>query len=331
MKIESHEKDGATFLTVTNDANLALTLCDFGAGLYEVRYDGKPMSIAEADKNKWLHSDAYFGKTVGRIAGRLANGKLPYLGNVYAVDTNEGPNTLHGGHGGFSFRPFKMDVLHLGDGLAVDFYYLSKAGEEGFPGEVNLRVRYFLSNDQPTYKIIYESKVSEQTPLNFTSHTYFNLGGEPTIEKQKLTVLSHETETYDSALIPLGFVSSPASLDFSKGKLVGQDINDPALQKSRAKGYDHCFKFAPHEKQTPVIRLENGTYVLEISTTLPCAQIYSYNYPSLGEMLSNGQKANLHGGLAIEPVYAPGDFHTMTVLPFEGRKDVIEYHFSKKE
>jgi aldose 1-epimerase len=331
MKMESHEKDGSSFITITNDVGLSLTLCDFGAGLYEVRYDDKPMTLAELDKDSWLHSDAYFGKTVGRIAGRLSGGKLPYLGNVYSLDTNEGRNTLHGGKGGFSYRPFKMDVLHLEEGLAVDFYYVSKAGEEGFPGEVNLRVRYFLSSDEPTYKIIYESKVSEQTPLNFTSHTYFNLGGEPTVEKQKLTLLSKENETYDPELIPLGFEASPSYLDFSLGKAIGEDINAPALQESRTKGYDHCFKFLPHGKKEPVIRLESEEYALEISTSLPCVQVYSYNYPHLGEAMSNGQKAQLHGALAIEPVYAPGDFHTMTVLPFEGRKDVIEYHFSKKE
>jgi aldose 1-epimerase len=331
MKIESHEKSGFTFVSITNDVNLELTLCDFGAGLYEVRYLGKPMTIAEMDKTKWLHSDTYFGKTVGRIAGRLKEGKLPYLGNVYSLDTNEGRNTLHGGKEGFSYRPFKMDVLHLEEGLAVDFYYVSKAGEEGFPGEVNLRVRYFLYSDKPVYKIIYESKVSEQTPLNFTSHTYFNLGGEVTVEKQRLTVLSHETETYDPELIPLGFVPSPSYLDFSMGKAIGQDIENPALQKGRTKGYDHCFKFLPHDKQTPVIKLESDSFALEIRTSLPCAQIYSYNYPCVGEALSNGEKATLHSGVAIEPVYMPGDFHTMTVLPFEGRKDTIEYTFTSKE
>jgi aldose 1-epimerase len=331
MKIESREKDGATFISVTNGVGLELTLCDFGAGIYEIRYDGKPMTIAEMDKSHWLHSSAYFGKTVGRIAGRLPQGKLEYLGNSYSVDVNEGRNTLHGGHGGFSYQPFKMDVLHLEEGLAVDFYYVSKDGEEGFPGEVNLRVRYFLYSDEPKFKIVYESKSSEQTPLNLTCHCYFNLGGEKNVEQQRLQILANETQTYDGELLPQGFVPSPSCLDFSSLKPIGQDIQAPLLQKSRTLGYDHCFRFLPHQKEAPVIHLESDAYALDIATSLPCAQVYSYNYPHVGEKLTNGQVASLHSGLAIEPVYAPGDFHAMTVLPYEGRKDTILYTFNKKE
>jgi len=263
------------------------------------------------------------------LAGRVKDGKLDYLGKTYSLSVNEGKNTLHGGQKAFSFRLFKMDVVHLGDGVAADFYLISPAGDNGFPGECALRVRYFLLEEEATLRISYQSKVTEQTPLNFTSHTYFNIGGEKNVDQQILTVASHQVETYDAELIPLGFAPAPKCLDFSKGKAVGQDINDPYLQNSRTGGYDHCFRFAHHDGV--LLSLENEHFRMELKTSLPAVQIYSDNYPHKGSLLNTGFEEEAHSGLAIEPVYAPLDYHAMTAMPFETKKDYIEYHFSKKE
>lgn len=331
MTLETYEKEGATFAKLCNDVGLEVTLCDFGAGIYEIVYDKKAMTLSEMDKAAWLKSDTYFGKTVGRIAGRIKSSKLNYLGKVYSLQANEGANCLHGGPHGFSFRFFHMDIVHLDDGTAVDFYLLSKSADEGFPGDVNFRVRYFLFDKEATLRILFESKVSEQTPLNFTNHSYFNLGGEKNIEHQRLWINATESETYDSELIPLGFQKSPSCLDFSTPKEIGRDIQDKELTKTRTNGYDHCFRFKDNRQKQPVVSLESSLYRMELSTSFPCVQVYSHNYPHEGELLSNGQKCTLHSGVAIEPVYAPNDFHTMTVLPFEGRKNFIQYAFSKKE
>lgn len=329
MILESVEMDGVTFLKMTNAVGLSVLLSDYGAGIYEIRYLGEAMNIAPKDKKAWLKSDAYFGKTVGRLAGRVANGKLDYLGKTYTLSVNEGKNTLHGGKEGFSYRLFKMDVVHLGDGVAADFYLISPALDMGFPGECALRVRYFLKEDEPLLRISYQSKVSEQTPLNFTCHTYFNLGGEKNVDRHLLHVKSHQSETYDSSLIPQGFKASPSCLDFSEKKRVGKDIDDPYLLNSRTAGYDHCFLFSNNDGGV-VLSLESEHFLFELKTSLPAVQIYSDNYPHPEMPLNNGQMEERHSGLAIEPVYAPLDYHAMTALPFETKKDFIEYHFSKK-
>jgi aldose 1-epimerase len=331
MTLQSTEFEGSAFLTLANNVGLAVTLSDFGAAIYEITYQGAPMTIAEKDKAAWKKSDAYFGKTAGRVAGRIPDAKLNYLGKDYSLEPNEGKNTLHGGPHGFSFRPFKMDVVRLNEGVAVDFYLLSPKLDGGFPGEVSLRVRYLLYENKPILKILYQSKVSEQTPLNVTNHSYFNLGGEATIEHQRLFIDSQESETYDATLIPLGFRPSPSCLDFSLPKEIGRDIQDPELYRVRTKGYDHAFLFKENDRQNPVVSLESAHFKMEIVTSYPVVQIYSHNYPHLGEALTNGHPAVLHSGVAIEPVYQPNDFHTMTVLPYEGRKNFIEYRFSSKE
>lgn len=331
MTLETIETEGATFLKLTNSVGLSVTLSDFGAGIYEIRYLGVPMTIAEKDKKAWLHSTAYFGKTVGRIAGRIKDGKLDYLGKSYVLSVNEGTNTLHGGVEGFSYRPFRMDVVHLGDGVAADFYLVSKALDMGFPGEVDLRVRYLLKENEPVLRIVYDAKVSEETPLNFTCHAYFNLGGDETVEAQRLWIDAEKTETYGPSLIPLGFVPSPRCLDFTEPKAVGQDIMDPYLQKSRALGYDHCFAFKDNRGQAPVLRLESAKYGMEITTSLPGVQVYSDNYPRLGALLNNGHREKQHSGLAIEPVYLPDDFTSMSAVPGTNKHDWIAYHFYAKE
>ncbi|MCH3910113.1 MAG: hypothetical protein LKE31_07180 [Bacilli bacterium] len=330
MIIENVEKENASFITLTNSAGLKLTLCDYGAGIYSIFYDGKSMNVAPTDKKSWLNEDTYFGKTVGRIAGRLSKGRLNYLGNEYQLSVNEGENTLHGGKEGFSFRHFKMDVVHLGDSVAVDYYLVSPAGDMGFPGEIALRVRYIVKEDEPSFKIVYLAKSKSETPLNLTCHAYFNLGGEDDVEKQLLFVNSDETMSYDKELIPLGFKKSPSCLDFSTPKEIGKDIDDPYLTSIRTLGYDHCFLFKEANAEETQIRMESQDYVMDIKTSLPAAQIYSYNYPHIGEELVSGKKTKLHSGLAIEPVYKPGDFHSMSVISDTPKSDFIEYIFKKK-
>jgi aldose 1-epimerase len=330
MTLESFSKGALTFIRATNASGLSVTLCDYGAAVYEIRFQGKPMNIAEKNAEEWKASSSYFGKTVGRLAGRILNGDLDYLGKHHQVDVNEGINCLHGGKEGFSFLTFKMDVVHLGSGVSVDYYLVSKAGAMGFPGEVDLRVRYFIPENESSLKITYEMKSSEQTPLNITCHAYFNLGGEPTVEKQKLYVKAAETEHYDEHLAPLGFQKSPECLNFLTPKAIGRDIDDPFLQKSRTLGYDHCFLLEEHEPKEPVLTLESAEAKMSLFTDYPALQIYSDNYPRLTHLLNTGMKESVHAGLAIEPVYKPNDFRAMTVLPYETKKTWIEYVFTSK-
>lgn len=330
MILETKPEAGLTFIKATNACGFSVTLCDYGAGIYEMRLHDFPLTIADADKNSWAHSPGNYGKTLGRVAGRIGGGVLHYLGKKYPLSVNEGKNTLHGGKNGFALVAFRMDVLHLGDGVAVDFYHHSPALDMGFPGEVDVRVRYFISEKEPRLRITYEMTASEQTPLNLTNHTYFNLGGEKTVEAQCLMIKSHRVETYAPDLLPLGFTEAPRCLNFSRPKPIGQDILDPYLHAVRTAGYDHCFLFDTPVTQ-PVLTLESERFILSLSTDYPAVQIYSDNYVSPEKKLSDGNFEVAHAGVAIEPVYAPNDFLSMTVLPFEKKKRTIEYVFQDKE
>jgi aldose 1-epimerase len=331
MDITHQEEKDASFLTLTNKIGFSLTLCDVGAAIYEMHWLDKPLTIAEKDRHAYLSSTAYFGKTVGRLAGRVKKGDLLYQGKHYALDTNEGGNTLHGGAQGFSFKRFPMHVNDMLGLIAVDFDLDSPDGEGGFPGAVRLIVRYTLAEQEAIVHVSFLYVPTIETPLNLTCHTYFNLGGDATIENHRLKVNADETMTYDEEMVPLGFAPSRACLDFRKEKRVGQDIKDSYLVDHKTKGYDHCFRFKENDHQKPVLTLKNAGIKMSLVTSLPCVQIYSDNYPREGSRLTNGHTESLHSGLAIEPVFAPLDYRAMTALPGKLNSEFIEYRFSKED
>jgi aldose 1-epimerase len=331
MNIEMLGDKASGFVKLTNRLGFSVTLCDYGAAIYEIRYGDDPLCIAEADKNAFLNSSAYFGKTVGRIAGRIPSAKIKIAGKEYALEANEGVNTLHGGFSGFSFKKWKLEITDVNGDTAADFYYTSPAGEGGFPGEVRVRVRYLVKEDAPLVGIYYEYATDAATPLNLPCHAYFNLGGFPTIEDHLLSIESAKTAIYDEQLIPQGFRHSPAALDFRVPKRIGKDLYDPSLQKSRAAGYDHCFLFDGTSHEKALLRFESPKYTLELLTSYPAVQVYSDNYPRKNSLLNTGLLEVLHSGLALEPVFRPADIAGMMCYPGALYHQSIVYRFRKKE
>lgn len=330
MNISRSSTKNATFLTLVNKAGLSVTLCDYGAALYELRWYGVPLTIAEEDRERYLGSGAYFGKSVGRLAGRVPSGILSYEGRDYRLNTNENGSTLHGGSRGFSFQHFETAITQNPSKTCVEFTYDSPDGEMGFPGTVAVKVIFSIPENEASLDIRYEATSRKATPLNLTCHTYFNLGGDETVEGQRLWISSHETETYDAEMMPLKMQPSPSYLDFSKEKMVGQDLCEPALQKSKNKGYDHCYKLAAKAGE-PVLTLKNKGLELDLYCSAPCLQVYSDNYPRFQEPLTNGHLEGLHSGLALEPVYEPLDYKSMTVEPGMTQISTIRYLFKKEQ
>jgi aldose 1-epimerase len=331
MEIEKFVLDGETLIKATSKAGLSLTLTPFGAGIYEIRYLGEPMSVASKDIHKYLNSQAYYGKTVGRIAGRIPNGQLTFEGKTYQLDRNEGKNTLHGGSKGLSFQPFKFEINDVDGTTAFDFFHDSTPLESGLPGNVHFQVRYLLPDDEPFFRIEYRYMSDEDCPINLTTHLYFNLNGGETIENQTLYLKADECEHYDATLVPLGMIKCPPCLDFSTPKPIGQDINDPLLYEVRTKGYDHAYKFMKHPECEATVRLESSKTRMDIITSSPAIQVYSGNYPGENNLLNNNHMDVPHSAVALEPVFIPGDFTSMKAKAHELVKTFSEYHFFKKE
>lgn len=328
MKIEERKEFGVAWIKATNSCGFSLTLCSLGASIYSLTLDEKPLLIAEKDPYKWLFSNAYFGKTVGRVAGRIRNGDLNFEGKHYSLSINGEGCTLHGGKTGFSFQDFGYEIRPNEHGLEIIFSLLSPDRDNGFPGEVRLQVRYLIEENEPCFRIVYEAESDRNTPLSLTSHCYFNLGGYEDVRNHALLLDSEESTKYDENQIPLGFERCPYALRFESLTPLSERLDDPSLMASKNKGIDHAFRILG--KREEAVHLESPLFGLKIKTDFPTVVVYADNYPREGNLLSTGYLEKRHSGLAIEPEYEVNDFASMTVKKGVAKTNFIEYRFERK-
>ena len=326
MKIDTKTINKLTFVEIENDAKLKVILSPYGGAIYEIDYDGVPMTSCEKDKKVWANSPSFAGKTVGRIAGRIKDGILKYEGHVYDLYHNErGKTCHHGGDGLFPFSNYAMDTHILDDNIYVDFY--KDDDNSRFPGKLTHRVRYIIPINGASLRIEYKTVSDIRTPVNFTNHSYFALG-EDSLDEMLLKVNADEVEGYDSDLIATGLRPVPEYLDWRKEKAIGTCFGAEELQGDSLRGIDHAFKV--NNDGGVVLSLRGKKYKLELKTSYPVVHLYSYNFPNENEMMTNGLLGRKHGSLAIEPMYVPGDYESMTIVVGKPKVNYIEYHFSKE-
>ena len=266
----------------------------------------------------YLADHPYFGATVGRVANRIAKGTFTLDGHDYALAVNNGPNTLHGGLKGFDKVVWKAQDVSGPDGPAVKFTYVSKNGEEGYPGNLSVGVTYSLRSgrDSEGLQIDYTATTDQATPVNLTNHSYFNLAG-----PAAGTVLGHELEVFadqytpaDDTLIPTGAIEPVRGtpLDFTTATPIGARINQ---LKGDPVGYDHNYvlRNAPNASKAPRlaarVREPASGRVLEVLTTEPAVQLYTGNFLD-GTLKGKGQVAyRKHQGFCLETQHYPDSVH----------------------
>jgi aldose 1-epimerase len=235
----------------------------------------------------YLAEHPYFGAIVGRVANRIARGKFTLDGHDYTLAVNNGPNSLHGGLKGFDKVVWKGEDVSGPDGPAVKFTYLSKNGEEGYPGNLSAAVTYTLlsASDSEALKIDYTATTDQATPVNLTNHSYFNLAGPAagTILGHELELAADQYTPTDDTLIPTGAIAAVRGtpLDFTTATPIGAHIGQ---LKSNPVGYDHNYvlRGTPGAGKAP--RLAARVHepasgrVLEVLTTEPGVQLYTGNF-----------------------------------------------------
>ena len=275
--------------TLTNSHGLEVRTMNYGAIILSMRVPDRKGQMADIVLGHdalegYIPNPPYIGALIGRYGNRIANGTFTLDGKTYTLPKNDGPNTLHGG----IKRTFDKVVwdgeAKKGGKPGVTFTYLSKDGEEGFPGNVKVKVSYTL-NDKNELVVDYEATTDKATPINLTQHSYFNLAGEGTSD-----ILSHEIminadrfTPVDKNLIPTGELRpvKGTPLDLTTSTKIGARIDDDYEQLVLGHGYDHNFVINRKEDGMALAaRAYEPTSgrVLEVSTTQPGVQFYTGNF-----------------------------------------------------
>lgn len=305
--------DSATLYTCTNASGLVLRLTDYGATVVSVETpdrSGKVANITLGFKSLdgYLQRHPYFGATVGRYGNRIANGKFTLDGKEYKLATNNGPNHLHGGIKGFDAVMWKAEEIKTTNAVGVKFTRQSPDGEEGYPGTLDVRVTYSLSNDNELL-MDYQAKTDKATVINLTNHCYWNLAGAGSgdVLKHMLTLAADKYLPIDATSIPLGELAPVKGtvMDFTEPHAIGERIAELKKDEKGTRGYDHCYVLRGQEgKLALAARVKDPASgrVMEVYTTEPGIQLYVGNFLGGGEG-EGGYKQ--HEGFCLETQHYP--------------------------
>jgi aldose 1-epimerase len=280
----------------------------------------------------------YFGCTVGRVANRIAKGKFKVDGKEYTTATNNGANSLHGGIKGFDKVVWDAVPGYAADGSpCVTFSYVSKDGDEGYPGTLTMKVVYTLTSD--AVKIDYTATTDKTTPINLTNHAYFNLAGPESgsILNHKVTLFASKYTPVDDTLIPTGKIDPVKGLplDFTEEHKIGKRIDkmtgDPG-------GYDHNFVLdgkGPAPFLAARVEDPKSDRVMEVWTTEPGIQFYTGNFLDGSVKGKGGVVYKKHQGFCLETQKFPDsvnqpNFPSSLLAPGQTYTQTTIYKFSAK-
>lgn len=302
---------------------------------------GDEITLGYDSAAEYLSKPNYFGSSIGRYANRIRDGKFAIDGKSYTLETNNGPNHLHGGSAGFDKRIWSIETVKNGPEAKVVLHYRSVNGEAGYPGTLDARVTYSL-NERNELKIAYSATTDRPTIVNLTNHAFFNLAGERAatdILDQRLTLHASRFTPVDSSLIPTGELRPVAGtpFDFRQPTAVGARIRDARdAQLVSGQGYDHNFVVdGDVGTLRSAARVEDAASgrVMDILITAPGIQFYSGNFLDGSTIGRGGRTYRQSDGLCLEPQIFPDSpnqsgFPSARLDPGKTYSNVMVFRFS---
>ena len=328
-----------SLFTLTNSKGIQVAITNYGGAITSfITPDktGKKSSIVIGfdDLAGYLNKPPYFGALVGRYGNRIGDAKFTLNGATYQLAANNGKNHLHGGLKGFDKVVWDASVPDS-TVPSLKLHYISKDGEEGYPGNLDVTVNYSLTDDNGL-KIEYTATTDKATPVNLTNHSYFNLTGDVsnTILDHTLMIDADHYTPVDTTLIPTGVIApvKGTSFDFTSPKKIGQDIDKVPG------GYDHNFvlnkKDSSLQEVVEVTDSISGR-TLEVFTTQPGVQFYTGNFLDGSLMNHDGKPIKQHTALCLETQHFPDspnkpNFPSTILNPGETYHSVTVYQVSVK-
>ncbi len=308
--------------TLSNGLGLALKAITLGGivtGLWAPDAQGQSGNVVLGFDNldDYVHRNPSFGIIVGRYGNRIAGASFELDGQTHTLSRNDGPNCLHGGVEGFGHRLWAAAPAQprAGEAAALVFTLTSPEGDQGFPGTLNVTVRYALSATENAWRIDYEATTDRATVVNLTHHDYFNLAGQGSVLRHRLTLAASRYSEVDAHLIPLRHAPVEGTpFDFRQSTPIVARIRQAHPQLLRAKGYDHNFLLdgppdAAGVRFAATLEDPLSGRRMDVLTTEPAVQFYSGNFLD-GSLAGPGGRIYRQGdGLCLETQHNPDSPH----------------------
>lgn len=344
QSVVNHKK--TDLYTLKNKNGVEITVTNFGARVVEFwapdrngKFDDIVLGHDHIDKYVNYRGERFLGATIGRFGNRIANGKFALDGKTYQLPTNDGPNSLHGGENGFDMVVWDVNPVNQ---QMLEFTYLSEDGEQGYPGNLQVKMTYELT-DNNEFIITHHATTDKKTILSLTHHSFFNLhgAGNGSINDHELMLNADRFTPVNEVLIPTGELLSVdgTPMDFRQPTLIGKRVNENYEQLKFGNGYDHNWVLnrktdAETELAATVYEPESGRF-LEVYTAEPGIQFYGGNFFDGSISGKDGKKYEYRSSLALETQHFPDSpnhsgFPSTVLMPDEIYTHVCIYKISTK-
>jgi aldose 1-epimerase len=328
--------------TLRNARGVEVTICNYGGIITSLKVPDRNGNLGDVVLGydhlaDYVKDSPYFGALIGRYGNRIAKGKFTLDGKEYTLATNNIPNALHGGLKGFDKVVWQATPLKTAEGPALQLRYVSKDGEEGYPGALSVTAVYTLTGDNAV-KLEYTATTDKATVVNLTHHSYFNLAGKGDILNHVVTIAADKFTPVDSTLIPTGELKpvDGTPFDFRTPTTIGARINREDEQLKFGKGYDHNWVI---RKPMGELALMAHVYeptsgrTLDVLSTEPGLQFYSGNFLDGSLTGKDSRVYGFRNAFCMEPQHYPNspnqpNFPPVVLKPGQVYHNTILYRFS---
>jgi aldose 1-epimerase len=337
--------------TLTNQAGAEARILNYGGILVSLKVPDRAGKLADVvlgfdNIDGYLQDKSYLGALVGRYGNRIAQGKFSLGGATYTLAKNNGVNSLHGGDVGFNRKMWEARDVTGSSDPSLELIYISKAGEEGYPGTLSVKVVYTLTADN-ALKIDYSATTDAETVVNLTNHAYFNLvgQGEGDVLQHEVLLRADRYTPVNDALIPTGELAlvKGTPFDFQTPTAIGARIGQDNQQLKYGHGYDHNWVLSGREGNAltePALAAEvyepKSGRVLQVFTTEPGIQFYTGNFLDGTAHGKGGKVYNQRYGFCLETQHFPDspnhpDFPSTALKPGQQYRTTTIYKFSVRK
>lgn len=329
--------------TISNNKGMSISCSEIGAGLIDIRVpdkNGQIESVLVHPENidEYVFAEEYFGKSCGRTAGRISDASFELDGNKYKIQVpNNSEHALHGGMDGISFKHFSCTKAEDAESKTLIFNYLSKDGESGYPGNLNVTISFRLMEKENRLIVRHEATTDKKTLCNLTCHVYLNLAGnvKKSGKEQTLYLNASKVGKVDKDTIARELTDVDQAFDFSVPHQIKDFLEEEEVQRY-THGYDHPYLLNKHSRKDVVASLsekESGR-LLEIKSSYESAVIFTANY-DLNHIVQNSKKFKKYDACCIELQHFPNAVNSpfitdkKDILSAGNRYDeYIEFNFS---